>query len=249
MSWELYYTSAPQGLKPHSQGFCTVAQTEGMPGTVADRLESLSNYQPVFPAGSKQAELNPIAWAHWRIPVGTRSRSVVSRVAFVGSDFSGRPGKFAHHVLLEPTEQPAAGPAWLLQQPGMMEASWSDEPMLLPSRTIMVSDDEQPKGGPISEHAARLAEAFRVDPEKPAYIIYDPATQVLPVLTQAILLLPEALRWQVTFNTCFAELPAGLSCAWRGVVANTVASAAAKKARGLVIELNSRPVPSPPGKG
>ena len=31
MSYELYFTSALRGLKPGSQGYCTVAHTEGMP--------------------------------------------------------------------------------------------------------------------------------------------------------------------------------------------------------------------------
>jgi hypothetical protein len=237
MSWELYYTSAPQGLKPHSRGFCTVARTEGMPAAVNDRLESLSNYEPIFPAGSKNAEQNPIAWAHWRIPVGTRTRSVLSRVAFVGSDFSGRPGKFAHHVLLEPAEQVPAGPAWLMQQPGVMETSWTDEPMMLPARTISGLDGQLPVPPSNTEWAARLAEAFLLDAEKPAYIVYQPDMAILPGLSDAIALLPEPLRWQVTFNTCFTELPAGLSCTWRCVIANTVAAAGAKKATGLLIDL------------
>jgi hypothetical protein len=237
MSFELYYTSAARGLKPHSRGFCTVARTEGMPVPVVERLESLSNYEPLFAAGSESAARNPVSWAHWRIPVGARTRSVLSRVAFVKSDFSGRPGKFAHHLVLEPGEQAPAGPAWMMMQPGMMEENWTEEPMMLPPRPVSVVHGELPNGRPASGVAARLANTFMQEQDKPAYVIYEPDAQLLPVLSEAIGLLPAALRWQVTFNTYFAELPAGLSCTWRCVVANTPVAIAARKSKAVVIDL------------
>ena len=48
MSHELHYTSVARGLKPGSQGFCTVAVSAGLPGPIADRLEGLSGYRPLF---------------------------------------------------------------------------------------------------------------------------------------------------------------------------------------------------------
>jgi hypothetical protein len=48
MSQELHYTSVPRGLRPGSRGFCIVAVTAQMPGALAERLEALSSYQPVF---------------------------------------------------------------------------------------------------------------------------------------------------------------------------------------------------------
>lgn len=239
MSWELYYTSAERGLKPHSRGFCTVARTEGMPPPVVERLESLSSYRPAFSGGSADAERNPIAWAHWRIPVGPRNRSVLSRVAYVGSDYTGRPSSFAHHVLLEPAEQLPIGPAAMLMLPGMMETAWSGEPMLLPPR-IPPNDEVAAAPTPVSSvtgWASRLAEAYRADPEKPAYLVYPAGMELLPVLNTAIGLLPPALRWQVTFATHFTELPAGLTCTWRCVIAGTPAAAALRRAPGMAIDL------------
>src|SRR5687768_15936271 len=112
MSQELFYTSAPRGLRPGSKGFCTVAATAGMPGPLAERLESLSGYRPLFPPGHPSAHLNPVVWAHWRLNVAGKSGSVLSRVAFAGYDYTQRTNKFAHHIFLEPSEQVAAGPAW-----------------------------------------------------------------------------------------------------------------------------------------
>ena len=39
MSHELFYTSARRGLKPGSQGFCTVGQTRNLPAALAEQLE------------------------------------------------------------------------------------------------------------------------------------------------------------------------------------------------------------------
>ena len=237
MSWELYYTSANRGLRPHSSGFCTVARTDGMPAAVVERLESLSSYQPIYPGGSPEADRNPVAWSHWKIPVGSRQRSVLSRVAFVPSDCTGRPGKFAHHVLLEPREQVEDGPAMMMMRQGVMRDAWDGEPRLLVARSL----PEAAAAGPpnASEDpalSARLAEAFQEDPERPVYLVCGQSTDLLPVLNQAIGSLPPALRWQVTFSTYFTELPAGLSCAWRCVIAGTPAAVAARGAKGLLID-------------
>lgn len=237
MSWELYYTSAERGVNPHSRGFCTVARTETMPHAVVERLESLSHYSPVYPAGSDRADRNPLAWSHWRIPIGARMRSVLSRVAFVASDYTGRAGNFAHHVLLEPSEQVPAGPVALLREPGVMEERWEAEPMMLPARIIEMTAPANPPNASGAGWPARLAEAFVADPDRPAYVIYEAGADLLPMLGEAVALLPPALRWQVTFSTYFTELPAGLACAWRCVPAGTPALATARAASGLVIDL------------
>jgi hypothetical protein len=237
MSFELYYTSAERGLKPHSRGFCTVARTEGLAGPVIERLESLSSYQPVIASGSEQGGRNPVRYAHWRIPVGARQRSVLSRVAFVRSDHTGRSSMFAHHVLLEPAEQSVAGPAAMLLREGVMQSKWDGEPRLLAPRKLpeMEGIEREEKAPAWCE---RLAEAFRSEPEKPAYVIFPLGTDILPLLNQAILLLPVTLRWQVTFSTYFTDLPAGLSCAWRCVIAGAPAENAARSSKGLIEEID-----------
>ena len=49
MSLELVYTSAPCGLLPGRNGYCTVAMTEGLPNSWRERLEALSSYARHFP--------------------------------------------------------------------------------------------------------------------------------------------------------------------------------------------------------
>jgi hypothetical protein len=246
---ELFYTSAPRGLRPGSSGFCTVAMTSGMPNSLVDRLEMLSSYQPIFPAGSENASKNPIVHAHWRVPTGGRARSVLSRIEFAGLDYTHRPNKLAYHMVLDPYRQPAGGPAWTMQQPGVMHPNWNGEPVLLaPSKALPLADD--PPSRCSAWEAATgdagwggvFAEAFLLEPTKVSYLVYDVGFDPLPLLAESLALLPARARWFVSFSTYFTELPAGLTCSWRCVVAG---SAAAKEARrgptvGLVIRVSPR---------
>jgi len=251
MAWELYYTSAPRGLRPGSRGFCTVARTEGMPLPMVDRLESLSGYQPASLQMSGNADAAPPLLAHWRVSTVGRPRSVLSRVAMGGSDYSGRLNKLAYHLVLDASEQFAAGPAWMLSQAGIMKTSWEGEPRLLaPLKLSDSSGDEtlretfretSPEPAGDNRDARALADAFVMDPSKSACIIYPPGVDPLPLLADALSLMEPRLRWQVTFSTCFSELSAGLSCHWRCVPAGSAAAADAQRhaTSGVVIELNA----------
>ncbi len=248
MSLELIYTSVPQGLKPGSKGFCTVAMTSGMPAALVERLESLSGYRPVFELGDPSADHNPVSWAHWRISVGGKMRSILSRVCFAGVDYSQRSNKLAHHLVLNAAEEAAAGPAWLMSQPGIMQTQWNRAPQLLPDGRAIPLGDRPPRPCRAWESlvgdaglAGVLAGSFASEPAKPAYLIYQPGTDILPLLEEAIALLPVALRWQLTFSTYFTELPLNLSCAWRGVIVGSPAAKAAQRATGrsLVLDLTN----------
>src|SRR4051794_20392851 len=128
MTQELHYTSAPRGLLPGTRGFCTVAMTPNMPGPLKERLEGLSGYQQIFPPHDPNVSLNPVVYSHYRLNLSGRTYSVLSRVCFAGLDYTGRSNKYAHHVVLDPSERPVAGPAWLLSQPGFMDQAWDGEP-------------------------------------------------------------------------------------------------------------------------
>lgn len=247
MAWELYYTSAPRGLRPGSRGFCTVGRTEGMPLQLIDRLESLSGYQPAAIYGASTSIPAPVLHAHWRIAIAGRTRSVLSRVALVGSDYSGRLNKLAYHLVLDPGEQSAAGPAWMLAQPGIMQTSWEGDARLLPPLRLTppAAPDTLPDAlsdpASNSPHAAALADAFGNDPSKSACVIYAAGVDPLPLLADALSLLEPKLRWHVTFSTCFSELSAGSSCNWRCLLTGTPAAADAARhaTSGVVIDLTS----------
>src|SRR3954470_15225282 len=114
MSHQIYYTSAPEGLKRGSSGFCTVATSENIPKNLWDRLEALSAYRHHF-SNANPGE-NPVSYAHWLLNVSGAAYHVLSRVCDSGVDHTQRTNAFAHHLVLDPSEMPPAGPAWLLQQ-------------------------------------------------------------------------------------------------------------------------------------
>jgi hypothetical protein len=245
MSHELHYTSVPRGLKPGSRGFCTVGMTAQISGQLVDRLESLSGYQPVFPPHDPSAGLNPIVFSHLRLTIGGKVVSVLSRIGPAALDYSGRPNKYAHHVVLEGSECPEGGPAWLLSQPGFMQGAWEGEPREIPAGRTAPPGDRQPgmarawqsltgDGG----WAGVLAESFLADSRRSVFVVFRPGMELLPLFVEVMALLPASRRWDVDFSTYFNHLPQNVTCAWRGVLEG---SEEAKNARilpnSLVIDL------------
>lgn len=245
MSHELYYTSAPKGLQPGSGGFCTVAATRGLPPLLVEKLESLSGYRPIFPPHDPQASRNPVVLAHYRVNVQGKNYDVMTRVCAAGLDHTQRTNKFAHHVVLEATELPSAGPAWLLRQPGFLESAWDGQVRQLPAGRTAPRGDSPPaicrtwqEWTGDAGWAGVLAETFLRDPQKPAYLLYQAGQDPLPLLAEALALIPADQRWQVTFSTYFTSLPPGLSCAWRCVPKEAPEAVQARQTPGaLVLDL------------
>ncbi len=255
MSLELIYTSVPRGLKPGSQGFCTVASTRGIPPNLTQQLESLSGYRHVYPPQNSQTSRNPIAFSHLVISVGGRRCHVLSLVCDAGLDYTQRTNKFAHHVVLDAAEVPPAGPAWLLAKPGFMRSKWEGEPCNFPAGPAIPMSDCPPRvchawqrltgdagwGGVLAETAARSA-------NQQAVLIFQPGTDVLSLLAESVALLPVELRWRATFSTYFTKLPPGITCQWRCVMEGTPEAATTRKSSsaGLLINL-CRPLGPAPG--
>lgn len=240
MSDQLIYTSAPAGLRPGTSGFCTVAATALGPAWV-QRLEALSGYKPLYPAGDARESANPIGFAHTRITVAGATRSVLTRSAFAGADHTGRSNKLVSHIVLTDAERGPGGPAWAIRQPGLMPTAWQGEPRLLPAGTPVPTARPTPMPATTWQHvtgdaawAAALAQHAMDDPSTIVYVLYEAGTDIAAMFDEAIRLLPEPKRWAVTFNTYLTEPPAGAPCAWRGIVAG---SPAAALARGAVIDL------------
>ncbi len=252
MSQEIIYTSAPQGLRPGSFGFCTVATTPGMTSTLAERLEAISGYRHVYSPGDVKEHLNPVVYSHLIFRVAGKPQHILSRVANAGFDYSQRTNKLAHHVVLDASELVSAGPAWVLAQPGFSETTWSGAPRLLPHGRICPKGESelricsawQKATGDAGWAGVFAQQALRGG--KTAYLIFPEGMDVLPLLQEALALLPAPRRWDVTFSTFFTRLPQGVDCAWRCVLANsTEAIAAVSKQEGLIIELGRTLGPAP----
>ncbi len=251
MTQELWHTSAPRGLKPGTRGFCTVVCTQGMPINLADRLELLSGYRHLFAPEGSQADLNPVAYNHVRLIVGGRKFHVLSRIGNVGTDYSGRSNKFAHHVVLETHELPQGGPAWLLREAGFMETCWDGQLRVLPRGRSVPNGQCLPApckywGKLVGDPgwAGMLAETVMADTPSAAniaYLIVSPGTDVLRLMAEAVALLPPPHRWKATFSTYYLPMSGDVDCRWRAVYINTPEAAAARRRRGaLCLDLTGR---------
>ena len=245
MSHEVVYTSAPRGLKPGTRGFCTVAATQGISPPLADRLEALSGYRHLFSADDARPGSNPVNYSHLSIVVGGRPYHVLSRIADAGVDYTQRTNMFAHHVALEASELSSGGPAWVMSQPGFFETNWDAEPKILYSGRTPALGEASPA---VCDHwhglvgdagwAGVLAETTAATKAQAAWVLFEPGQDLLPLVAEALALLPPAQRWDVTFSTFFTKLPPGVDCQWRFVPGDSDEAKAASRVQGaLVLDL------------
>ena len=236
MSQEILYTSAPRGLKRGSRGFCTVVSTDGMAGNLADRLESLSGYRHAFPLHDSRSKFNPVNYSHLIVTVAGQRYHVLSRVADAGEDYSGRSNKIAHHVALKPAELVESGPAAVLTSPGFCETDWDGEPRILPAGRRPAATPNE--AGPCQTWqrltgdagwAGVLAESAVESCGRPMSVIFPAGTRTLPLVLEAMNLLPPEQRWTVSFSTYFTKLPAGVDCRWRFLLDDTPEAAAIRR--------------------
>ncbi len=253
MSHELWYTSAERGLKPGSRGFCTVKATRGLPGPLVHKLESLSGYAHLAPPQRTGNPANPVAYHFVCVLQGGKKWYVLSRVCDAGLDYSGRTNKFAHHVVLDRSELPLAGPAWLMAQPGFFDEAWDGRVGIVDGRNSIPQADLQPQ--PCQQWQALagdagwagiLAECILQDHGPPVHIIAPPNLLLLDLIREAVSLLPPELRWSSTFSTFYTDqFPADVSLRWRVAIAGTRdAIRAAAIRHQMVIDL-TKPLPVP----
>ena len=246
MSHELVYTSAPQGLKPGSRGFCTVVSTAGMTRNLTERLESFSGYRHAFMAHEAEAGQNPVNYAHYHTTIAGQKYHILSRIADAGLDYTQRSNKLAHHVALEPGEAAAApgGPAWVMAAEEFFVERWDGQVRTLPAGSQPVRSDRPAQvcqywkqltgdagwGGVLAESGLRKGSVMSV--------IFPAGTPVLELVIEALALLPWERRWQVTFSTYVTKAPAGVDCQWRFLLDGTPEAAALRRdVRATVIDL------------
>ena len=244
MTIELLYTSAAQGLKQGSRGFCTVVCTAGLPINLAQRLEALSGYRHLYQPGDQRADDNPVCHSHIRLAVGGKTLSILSRVGAYGVDYSQRTNKIAHHVVFDGAV-PACGPAAVLSQSGIMRTNWDGECKTLQSGPQVPSIALQP--APCQEWkrmtgdagwAGVVANAWLQPTGKPVWIVFSESqsASLLDLMQEATAILPESRRWQATFNTFCTNLPPDVECRVRCVIAGSD-EARMSIARGTVLDL------------
>lgn len=216
-----------------------------MPINVIGQLEAISSYRHLFKAGTSRDAENPVAFAHQRMNLGGRVVSVLSRVSAYGLDYSGRSNKIAHHVTLEQAEMPAAGPAWLMSQRGVMRGEWLGQCETPATGPVLPRGDQTPRICSSWKNIAGdagwggvVAEAIASGSAEPLWVIYPLQHQqrLLELMDEAISLLPVSQRWRATFNTYAANIPPGVECKIR-FVPDIAEEARFAKSSGKAIDL------------
>ncbi|MBQ4204675.1 MAG: hypothetical protein II655_13345, partial [Thermoguttaceae bacterium] len=225
MATELIITSVPKGLKPGSYGFCTAACTKDLNEPTSRALEVISGYRHLF--SPEEGKANPVAFSYLLYEFAGRQRRVLSRVADMGTDYSGRTNKIAHHLVLSEEEaKRPAGPAALCASGVFMERWPEDEqPHYLDARTVACSES-------INVNAIKTGAwqkltgdsgwagvlAGTVLTRRPVVLIVRPEQDVLTLFREALVLLKPEERWKATFSTYYTSLPANAQCQWRALV-------------------------------
>ena len=226
MATELIITSVPKGLKPGSYGFCTAACTKDLNEPTSRALEVISGYRHIF--SPEEGKANPVAFSYILYEIVGRQRRVLSRVADMGTDYSGRTNKIAHHLVLSEDEKAKcdAGPAALCAGGVFMERWPEDEqPHYLDARTVFCVES-------INLNAIKTGawQKLTGDPgwagvlagtvltRRPVVLIVRPEQDVLTLFREALVLLKPEERWKATFSTYYTSLPANAQCQWRALV-------------------------------
>ena len=218
MAFELIYTSAPQGIRPGSSGFCVVAHTKGLAANLTLQLEILSAYQNYFPHYDENALKNPVAYSHSITSVQGEELDLLSRICFCGLDYTKRSNKLAHHIVMKRRERTDGGPAAIFYQEGLFRKRWDGEPQIFAEEKRIAPPEIPPRKAEVwaaysgdAGWAGVLAEQFLSDPQKNVWILFDPLrhTDLLSLVEEALILMTPSAGWQVNFNTYFKVLHAG----------------------------------------
>ena len=223
MPRELIYTAADEGIDGLRGCLCYAgASNDALSNKLLlQNLLAINNYQELYKAGNPKAHSNPIGFSHYRFNAGVRDCSVLSRIG-PAPLYANRTNFIAHHVILDDLDvakdKAKAGPAWAINnfkfrdhwspQIGRLDtqrmAIGSLEPQICNYWKSIVGD---------AGWAGWLAE--RAQSGKPITVLYPMGLDPLALIQEAIALLPEYQRWNITFSTYYTLGGRGPNCTLR----------------------------------
>jgi hypothetical protein len=222
---------------------------------LANALENLSAYKHPFDIHDSRAIDNPVNYRHIKVRVGGVAYHILSRIADLRHEHTGRTNKLAHHVVLPAANLPIAGPAKVLSYPGVCRTQWDGKVGLVPE----ISPSRLPRSDTPSSPcrawkavagdaawAAYVADQLIQSPNDPLSIIFPLGLDTLPLVEEVLNLLPPPTRWNVTFSTYFTTLPPGTTCAMRWLLHGTPeADQIRRDYRRKVLDLTTKLGPPP----
>jgi len=240
MAWQLIYTSWVRGLNLGQSGFCTVARSRDLREALCQKLEQLSVYHRLAPAGVGGQGRFPLVCAYRILELRGQRYSVLTRIQDAGLDFTSRTNHIAHHLVFEEREINALpSPAILFRYwPGWC-TSWSGEPRYLPgggpidlSGTPLTVSLPARTWARLTGDAGRAAGLIEYAAGKGCYLVSAPGTEsdLLDLYAEALQLLDPhgrapANTWRCTFTTALLADGDAIDFQWRAVFPGTPAYA------------------------
>ena len=219
MPRELIYTAADEGIDGLRGCLCYAgASTDALSNKLLlQNLLAINNYQELYKAGNPRAHNNPIGFSHYRFNAGVRDCSVISRIG-PAPLYANRTNFIAHHVILDDMDKAKAGPAWAIKNFKFRD-QWSPQIGRLDTQRLAIGSlDPQ-----VCNYwksivgdagwAGWLAE--RAQSGKPITVLYPTGYDPLALIQEAIALLPEYQRWNITFSTYYTLGGRGPNCTLR----------------------------------
>lgn len=219
MPRELVYTAADEGVDGLRGCLCYAgASSDALSNKLLlQNLLAINNYQELYKAGDPRANNNPIGFSHYRFNAGARDCSVISRIG-PAPLYANRTNFIANHVILDDNEKAKAGPAWAIKNFKFRDQWSSQNGRLDNPRLLIGSLDPQTcnywksiSGEP--GWAGWLAE--RAQSGKHTTVLYPTLSDPMNLIQEAIALLPEYQRWNITFSTYYTLGGRGPNCTLR----------------------------------
>ncbi|NBS91145.1 hypothetical protein EBS67_14285 [bacterium] len=219
MPRELIYTAADEGIDGLRGCLCYAgASSDALSNKLLlQNLLAINNYQELYKAGNPRAQNNPIGFSHYRFNAGVRDCSVISRIG-PAPLYANRTNFIAHHVILDDMDKAKAGPAWAIKNFKFRD-HWSPQIGRIDTQRLAIGSlDPQ-----VCNYwksivgdagwAGWLAE--RTQSGKPITVLYPTGYDPLALIQEAIALLPEHQRWNITFSTYYTLGGRGPNCSLR----------------------------------
>jgi len=219
MPRELIYTAADEGIDGLRGCLCYAgASSDALSNKLLlQNLLTINNYQELYKAGNPRAQNNPIGFSHYRFNAGVRDCSVISRIG-PAPLYANRTNFIAHHVILDDMDKAKAGPAWAIKNFKFRD-HWSPQIGRIDTQRLAIGSlDPQ-----VCNYwksivgdagwAGWLAE--RTQSGKPITVLYPTGYDPLALIQEAIALLPEHQRWNITFSTYYTLGGRGPNCSLR----------------------------------
>lgn len=219
MPRELIYTAADEGIDGLRGCLCYAgASNDALSNKLLlQNLLAINNYQELYKAGNPRVHNNPIGFSHYRFNAGARDCSVISRIG-PAPLYANRTNFIAHHVILDDTDKAKAGPAWAIKNFKFRD-QWSPQIGRLDTQRL-ASGSMNPQVCNYWKSIAGDAGwagwlAERAQSGKPITVLYPNGLDPLALIQEAIALLPEYQRWNVTFSTYYTLGGRGPNCTLR----------------------------------